>query len=120
MAGCVVVILIGLHTVGVLHLRWLDVDTRVDFGGFRPKSQHATSALWGGHFYSWLATVHWHKSRRNPDPQFYAGDQPVNAGVVPRFEESGVLDRCLLHVASTRARDTLTITSFGRPSRFLG
>ena len=46
-AGGVVVILFGLHTVGVLHLRWLDVDTRVDFGRARPKSQHATSALMG-------------------------------------------------------------------------
>ncbi len=30
-----------------------------------------------------------------------------------------VRERCLLHVAATRARDTLTITSYGRPSEFL-
>jgi len=53
----------------------------------------------------------------------------VNDGVIP-FEsthadtddevaEGELRERCLLHVAATRARDTLTITSYGQPSRFL-
>lgn len=53
----------------------------------------------------------------------------VNAGVMP-WESSQKLDdieqydsdlqeRCLFHVACTRARDTLTITSFGLPSKYL-
>jgi hypothetical protein len=53
----------------------------------------------------------------------------VNAGIIP-WESSQKLDdieqydselqeRCLFHVACTRARDTLTITSYGLPSRFL-
>jgi superfamily I DNA/RNA helicase len=54
----------------------------------------------------------------------------VNAGVLPwesRYKldeaeqfDSELQERCLFHVACTRARDTLTITSFGIASRFLG
>ncbi len=33
--------------------------------------------------------------------------------------ETEVQERCLFHVAASRARDTLTITGYGRPSRFL-
>ncbi len=33
--------------------------------------------------------------------------------------ETELKERCLLHVAATRARDSLTITSFGVPSEFL-
>lgn len=33
--------------------------------------------------------------------------------------ETIMRERCLLHVAATRARDTLTISSFGTPSEFL-
>jgi len=51
----------------------------------------------------------------------------VNNGVVPlEFEEVDLMDenyyireKCLLHVAATRARDSLTITSYGTPSTFL-
>lgn len=54
----------------------------------------------------------------------------VNAGIIPlEFYPSDTGDdfrleaerreRCLLHVAATRARDSLTITSYGVPSRFL-
>lgn len=45
--GGVVVILFGLHTLGVLRLDWLDVDTRMDMGGDRPKNSYATSSLMG-------------------------------------------------------------------------
>lgn len=53
--GGVVVILFGLHTLGVLRLNWLDVDTRVDLGmnvavatgADRPKNSYATSTLMG-------------------------------------------------------------------------
>ena len=34
-------------------------------------------------------------------------------------KEDELLERCLLHVASTRARDKLYISCFGEPSRFL-
>jgi len=53
----------------------------------------------------------------------------VNAGVIPwegnnKLDEmeqfdSEIQERCLFHVACTRARDTLTITSFGVPSLFI-
>lgn len=48
----------------------------------------------------------------------------VNDGVIPsRYvvaeDEEALRERCLLHVAATRARDTLTITSYGKPSPFL-
>ena len=33
--------------------------------------------------------------------------------------EDEVQERCLLHVAASRGRDTLTITSHGRPSGFV-
>ncbi len=49
--GGVVVILFGLHTLGALRLRWLDVDTRIDWGAdvtaAKRKNQHTTSALMG-------------------------------------------------------------------------
>lgn len=48
----------------------------------------------------------------------------ANEGILPnRYvlaeDEEALRERCLLHVAATRARDTLTITSYGRPSPFL-
>jgi hypothetical protein len=48
----------------------------------------------------------------------------VNEGILPNRhvlaeDEEALRERCLLHVAATRARDTLTITSYGRPSPFL-
>jgi len=51
----------------------------------------------------------------------------VNEGIVPFIYKDGepldkedlLQERCLLHVAATRARDTLTVTSYGRPSSFL-
>jgi len=54
----------------------------------------------------------------------------VNDSLVPleidRYEQddtdradSELQERCLLHVAATRARDTLSVTSYGVPSRFL-
>jgi superfamily I DNA/RNA helicase len=54
----------------------------------------------------------------------------VNDGVVPlgaalqaddRVEraDSELQERCLFHVAATRARDTLSVTSYGVPSRWL-
>jgi superfamily I DNA/RNA helicase len=51
----------------------------------------------------------------------------VNDGIIPFVYRSGELldkeellrERRLLHVAATRARDTLTITSYGTPSPFL-
>jgi superfamily I DNA/RNA helicase len=47
----------------------------------------------------------------------------LNEGVIPSpyiAEDQVVQERCLLHVAASRARDTLTITSWGRASRFVG
>jgi superfamily I DNA/RNA helicase len=54
----------------------------------------------------------------------------VNAGVIPwessqkldenEYYDSDLQERCLFHVASTRARDTLTITCYGIKSSFLG
>ncbi len=35
-------------------------------------------------------------------------------------EDHELQERCLLYVASTRARDELAITGFGKPSKFLG
>ena len=54
----------------------------------------------------------------------------VNDGLVPfdpahsgdddaERADSDLQERCLLHVAATRARDTLTITCYGVPSKFL-
>lgn len=53
----------------------------------------------------------------------------VNAGVIPwesskmleenEYFDSDLQERCLFHVASTRARDTLTITGYGIKSSFL-
>jgi hypothetical protein len=46
----------------------------------------------------------------------------VNEGVIPSphvSEDRVIQERCLLHVAASRARDTLTITSWGRASRFI-
>jgi superfamily I DNA/RNA helicase len=53
----------------------------------------------------------------------------VNAGVIPwesRWNlddseqyDSDLQERCLFHVACTRARDTLTITGYGIPSKFI-
>ncbi|MEA3335486.1 MAG: AAA family ATPase [Chloroflexota bacterium] len=73
-----------------------------------------------------LATMHRVKGLEFPHV-FVAG---VNDGIVPlawhtrTYDESEKTDseiqeRCLLHVASSRARETLTITSYGRPSRFV-
>lgn len=85
----------------------------------------------------------------NPDVSEYAGDgirlatmhrvkglefhhviiSGVNAGVVPwesnqqlnehELFDSELQERCLFHVASTRARDSLTITGYGIKSKFL-
>lgn len=55
----------------------------------------------------------------------------VNEGIIPLERGSAINDeieradfelqeRCLLHVAATRARDTLVITSYGIPSKFIG
>jgi superfamily I DNA/RNA helicase len=55
----------------------------------------------------------------------------VNEGTVPLYqheselaplerEEIELRERCLLHVASTRARESLTVSAHGRPSPFLG
>lgn len=52
----------------------------------------------------------------------------VNDGILPYVhrlrdpldEEELLQERCLLHVAATRARDTLTVTCYGQPSPFLG
>jgi hypothetical protein len=54
----------------------------------------------------------------------------VNDGVVPleaalhaddqiERADSELQERCLFHVAATRARDTLSVTSYGVPSRWL-
>jgi superfamily I DNA/RNA helicase len=51
----------------------------------------------------------------------------VNDGLLPlEFEDVDLMDenyiireRCLLHVAASRARDSLTITSYATPSKFL-
>lgn len=51
----------------------------------------------------------------------------ANEGVLPLVYNDGeppdddqmLLERCLIHVAASRARDTLTITSFGRPSELI-
>lgn len=48
----------------------------------------------------------------------------VNEGTMPSRhvvaeDEEALKERCLLHVAATRARDTLMITSYGHPSPFL-
>jgi superfamily I DNA/RNA helicase/mRNA-degrading endonuclease RelE of RelBE toxin-antitoxin system len=53
----------------------------------------------------------------------------VNAGVIPwesirkldehEHYDTELQERCLFHVSSTRARETLTITSFGTRSKFL-
>ncbi|MCA9978224.1 MAG: hypothetical protein KC413_20830, partial [Anaerolineales bacterium] len=51
----------------------------------------------------------------------------VNDGILPYThhrgepldEEELLQERCLLHVAATRARDTLTVTCHGQPSQFL-
>ena len=53
---------------------------------------------------------------------FLAG---ANADILPDEPSGGdPLDalrlRCLVHVAATRARDTLTVTCAGRPSALLG
>ena len=44
---------------------------------------------------------------------------PVYDGGEPPDEDQLLLERCLLHVAASRARDTLTITNYGRPSEFI-
>ncbi len=54
----------------------------------------------------------------------------VNHGVIPylpneldldpvEYEESELRERCLLHVAATRARETLTVTGWGKLSPLL-
>ena len=71
-----------------------------------------------------LATMHRVKGMEFPNV-IIAG---VNDGILP-FEHSEIdeshqsdvdqRERCLLHVASSRARDMLFVTSYGKPSRFL-
>ena len=50
------------------------------------------------------------------------GSMPLDIAMTPdevSREGHERQERCLLYVASTRARDELIITGFGRPSRFL-
>lgn len=51
------------------------------------------------------------------------GILPLEAGHADQSEgiraDSELLERCLFHVAATRARDTLTVTSYGIPSKLL-
>jgi len=46
-----------------------------------------------------------------PLPQFASDD--------PEWPEHELQERCLLHVATSRARETLTVTCYGQPSPFL-
>lgn len=71
-----------------------------------------------------LATMHRVKGLEFPHVFVVA----VNEGIVPvtgyvdgsDLDKDGeILERCLLHVATTRARDSLTVSSSGQPSRFL-
>jgi hypothetical protein len=71
-----------------------------------------------------VATMHRVKGLEFPHVYIVA----CNEGIIPAIgyvdgsdlDEFGEhLERCLIHVAGSRARDTLTITSFGEASRFL-
>lgn len=71
-----------------------------------------------------LATMHRVKGLEFPHV-FVAG---VNADTIPlgildpadpEWPEHELRERCLLHVATSRARETLTVTSYGLPSPFL-
>lgn len=92
----------GLQQAGIHHL-YLSRDTDEDAGeGVRLATMHRVKGLEFTHL-------------------FVVG---VNEGTIPsRYvvaeDEDALRERCLLHVAATRARDTLTITSYGTPSPFL-
>jgi hypothetical protein len=92
----------GLQQAGIHHL-YLTRDTNEDAGeGVRLATMHRVKGLEFTHI-------------------FIVG---VNEGTMPSRhvvaeDEEALRERCLLHVAATRARDTLTITSYGRPSPFL-
>lgn len=71
-----------------------------------------------------MATMHRVKGLEFPHMALAA----INDGVIPfvyaggeALDEEDILqERCLLHVAASRARDTLMITSYGQASPFLG
>ena len=92
----------GLTQAGIPHL-YLKRDVNDDAGeGVRLATMHRVKGLEFTHI-------------------FMAG---VNEGILPNKyvlaeDEEALKERCLLHVAATRARDTLKITSYGRPSPFL-
>jgi len=73
-----------------------------------------------------LATMHRVKGLEFPHVRLVG----VNRGVIPYVpdaadldavaqEEAEVRDRCLLHVAASRARNTLVVTGYGAPSPFV-
>lgn len=85
---------------------FLDRDTRDDAGdGVRFATMHRVKGLEFAHVL--IAGVN-----EGVIPPNYNGGEPPD-------EDQILLERCLLHVASSRARDTLTITSYGKPSPFL-
>lgn len=86
---------------------YLDKDTPEDSGaGIRMATMHRVKGLEFPHMY--LAAVN-----DGVIPFVYAGGESLD-------EEEILQERCLLHVAASRARDTLTITSYGQASPFLG
>lgn len=92
----------GLQQAGIHHL-YLTRNTNEDAGeGVRLATMHRVKGLEFTHI-------------------FIVG---VNEGTMPSRhvvaeDEEALRERCLLHVAATRARDTLTITSYGRQSPFI-
>ena len=92
----------GLQQAGIHHL-YLSRHTHEDDGeGVRLATMHRVKGLEFTHI-------------------FIVG---LNDGTMPSRhvvaeDEEALRERCLLHVAATRARDTLTITSYGQPSPFL-
>lgn len=92
----------GLRQAGI-HYLYLSRETNEDAGeGVRLATMHRVKGLEFTHI-------------------FIVG---VNEGTMPSRhvvaeDEEALRERCLLHVAATRARDTLTVTSYGKPSPFL-
>ena len=85
---------------------YLDKDTPEDSGsGVRLATMHRVKGLEFAHV---LVTA----VNEGVIPYVYAGGEALD-------EAELLQERCLLHVAASRARDTLVITSYGRPSGFL-
>ncbi|GAB4433308.1 MAG: ATP-dependent helicase [Anaerolineae bacterium] len=96
----------ALEHAGMPHLYLQQDHEAAGNAGVRVATMHRVKGLEFNHIIIAGATAHY---------------LPLHHVTTPEQDDPDALlrERCLLHVAATRARDTLTITSYGPPSVFL-